>query len=515
MGDFNLLVYGDQIIGKNKKIWKAVGLDSVYALVETEQGQHLLKRMQEKGTGKWIRNHHALSYHEQDGFVHSGGEVYHEDENGNPVYDFSRMNRIYQTYLEHGMKPIVELDYLPDELSSKKMGGGPEERMFDNRSYPTDWDKWSNLLKAFMKNLEDTFGLEEIRTWYFEVWNEPDGWPVEDWPMFHRLYDVFVDAVLSIDEQLKVGGPGTYSLDFLHNFLEHVSNGTNYVTGQKGTRIDFVSHHIYGMSGSWLPEYPLIMPTVQRFNQELAWLNRLLHKYPKLNGIELHINEWGVSSHYEKSVTEYPALEVRNSEFSAAFFVKMVDCLNRIAINHNINLGMLLYWGFSVEDSKNLVFAGHRSLSTAPNLPKPILTAFEMMALMGDEFIAADGLIPGGKLGCIAAREAQNIQLMFYGFDESEIHPVTYQGDYKITGIADGNYRMKTMILDLEHHNTYRKWQEKGSPRDVKDAVFDEIRKAGELSWDEEECVSVKDGSFSSNITLTGTCIKLVVLEKE
>ena len=104
------------------------------------------------------------------------------------------------------------------------------------------------------------------------------------------MYDIFADAVLSVDRQLKIGGPGSFKQDFLHDFLEHVCNGINWITGERGTRIDFISHHIYGMSGSWLDEYPLVMPSVQRFNQEILWLSRLIGSYPQLEGAEFHLH---------------------------------------------------------------------------------------------------------------------------------------------------------------------------------------------------------------------------------
>lgn len=76
-----------------------------------------------------------------------------------------------------------------------------------------------------MKVLLLSESKDEIRTWYFEAWNEPHGWPVEGWLQFHRLYAAFADAVLSVDKQLKIGGYDSFKQDSLHDFLEHVSNG--------------------------------------------------------------------------------------------------------------------------------------------------------------------------------------------------------------------------------------------------------------------------------------------------
>lgn len=201
------------------------------------------------------------------------------------------------------------------------------------------------MLKAFVQNLADTFGLTEIRTWYFEVWNEPDSWPVDDWESFFRLYDVFAEAVKSVDSALKVGGPACFRMPLFYAFLNHVANGTNYVTGRKEIPLDYISYHIYGMSGAWLTEYPLVMPTVQRFIQELLWVQRAINTYPSLKGKEFLLNEWGVISNYERSSKEYPPLEVRNSEFSALFAVKLVDCVQELRKKFDLPLKMMLYWG--------------------------------------------------------------------------------------------------------------------------------------------------------------------------
>lgn len=505
----------DQPAGKNSRFWAACGLDSLYPLLFTEGGETLLQRMQEKGTCFWMRNHHTLSSLEKDGFSHAGGDVYSEDEEGNPVYHFEKINGIFRKYLEYGIKPVVEMDYLPDLLSRSVESGGEEEGVYRNRSYPNDWNKWAGLLRAFTQNLADTFGLEEIRTWYFEVWNEADGWPVCDWPQFHRMYDVFADAVLGVDSQLKIGGPGSFRQDFLHDFLEHVANGVNYVTGKRGTRIDFISHHIYGMSGSWLREFPLVAPTVQRFTQELMWISRLLRSYPSLKNVEFHLNEWGVSSHYEKKVTEYPTLEIRNSEYSACFFVKLIDCITQLRLRYGFKVSMLLYWGFCLEDSRGEMFAGTRSLTTAGHIPKPIQTAFEIMAQMGPELLEPQGPNPGGPVGCMASRCGNSIRLLMYCFDEYNQHQEEASGTVRIGGLSDGTYRVREVFLDREHHNTYRKWQECGSPEQPGEEDLRIIAASGELSWDREAIVQSSGGTLCLEEWLPAQSIRLIVIEKE
>jgi len=416
-----ITIHANEIRGRADHFWAASGLDELFPLVQTEAGKYCLDRMQKKGSCKYMRNHFTLSRCERMG-LRCGGDVYSEDEKGNPIYDFAWINHSFRRMVEHGIKPIVEMDFVPPALCLKgeiiQEGTG---ELQPERYIPADWEKWHGLLQAFVKNLQAEFGKEEIRSWYFEVWNEPDSWPVDTWPNFYKLYDVFVDAVTGVDEKLRVGGPGCYKNNFMHPFLNHVANGTNYVTGQKGSRIDFISYHIYGISGGWLNEYPLIMPTVQRFTQELMWLSRTIGAYPSLRHVEIQLNEWGVVSNYERDAASYPVLHLRNSEYSAVFMAKLVDCIYELREKYQLPLSLMLYWGFCGEDHFNLLFNGNRSLTTAYHIIKPIGTLHEMLAMMGDQLLCTEGLRPGGAGGCFAARGSDSVDVMLYRCDENDL----------------------------------------------------------------------------------------------
>ena len=122
---------------------------------------------------------------------------------------------------------MVECDYMPRGLTNREsdVSVGNDEGMSVRNAGPEDWDKWRDLLVAFTKNLIKTFGAEEVRTWYFEVWNEPDGWKHSEIQTFYKLYDVFVDAITSVDSQFRVGGPACYHEWFMKKFLDHVVIG--------------------------------------------------------------------------------------------------------------------------------------------------------------------------------------------------------------------------------------------------------------------------------------------------
>lgn len=503
----------NKTIGKNTQFWKASRTDLLYALADKPSGQALLDRMGETKSCVYLRNHYTLTSSIREG-VEVGIEVYSEDEKGNPVYDFSRVNQIYGEFVKRGLKPVVECDYMPKGLTGRvsDASAGNDEGMSVKNTGPNDWGKWRNLLVAFTKNLVETFGADEVRTWYFEVWNEPDGWKQSDIETFYKMYDVFVDAVTSVDPTLKVGGPACYHEWFLKNFIEHVVNGTNHVTGEKGTRIDFISYHIYGLSGSWLNGEPVIKPQVQRFSQTVLWISRLLEKYKSLKGVEFHINEWGMSSNFQKTVAEYPDLHYRNTEESPLFLVKLVDCLYAVEDNYDFPTSMLLYWGGAWEAEKDEFFLGNRGLITAGNIPKPIQTGFEMLAQLGEQRIEVNGPRIGSRLGVIATKSSEKeVQLIIYNYNETD-DDLTIADDIRIelTGLANGRFTVDEYNLDRENNNTYRQWQKQGSPKTSKEADLESLKKAANLSVTKSSDLKSMDGKLELNVRLPRHSMKLI-----
>ncbi len=502
---YEFKVNTDNAIGKNTKFWKASGTDLLYYLSEKPSGKALLDRMERTESCVYLRNHYALTRHIREG-LEVGIQVYSEDINGNAIYDFSRVNSIYGEFVKRGLKPVVECDYMPKGLTDREpdASAGNDEGLSVKNEGPEDWDKWRNLLVAFTENLIETFGADEVRTWYFEVWNEPDGWKQSEIQVFYKLYDVFVDAVTSVDSKLKVGGPACYHESFMKNFLEHVVYGMNHVTGKTGTRIDFISYHVYGLSGAWLNGEPVIRPQVQRFSQSVLWMSRLMKKYERLKGVEFHLNEWGMSSHFQKSVADYPDLQYRNSEESALFLVKLVDCLYAVEDNYDFPTSMLLYWGGAWEAEKDRFFLGHRTLTTAGNIPKPIQTGFEMLAQLGENRLEVNGSRTGRRVGTMATKSSEReIELLVYNYNETDDDfAISDQVNVQVLGLPDGEYSVEKYRLDRENNNTYRAWQKQGSPKTSKDADMESLKIAAELTITNSAKKQSVDGELLLNFAL-------------
>lgn len=514
-------IHTNSSVGANSRFWKAAGSDDLFWLTLEDAGQSMLERMKRTDSCTYLRNHYTFSSRIYQG-RELGCDVYSEDDYGNPIYDFSRINKVYKEFVKYGLKPIVEYDYLPDLLSIKldRHAEKREEGNPKSDTGPKDWDKWAGLIKAFTQNLVDTFGLDEIRTWYFEVWNEPDGWSKEDLQTFFRMYDVFVDTVTSVDDQLRVGGPASHNIYFLRDFFHHVTRGTNHVTGRTGTRVDFISHHIYGTSGHWVHEHPLARPSVQKFVQDVLFIQRLIKKHG-LEHVEFHLNEWGVCSNYHRTVDKYPALEYRNDEFSALFFTKLVHNLFAVEDAFHFPTSMLLYWGFSFETSTGEFFRGNRDLLTAGGVPKPIQTAHEMLALLGDERLEVNGPKPGGNIGVMATKSGSDqIELLAYHFNEfdDEVYEAEREEsvELRLTQITNGDrLEVSVYCLDRDHHNTYRAWQKQGSPRRAEEAELQSLLSAGELKPTDTFHIPVHSGEAVIPVTLPGHSLRLYIIRTQ
>ncbi len=508
-----------EILGENTEFWKAAGSDHLFYHVTRPSGQSLLDRMEATKSHKFLRTHHTFVQDMKKGVLR-GQNVYSEDKNGNPVYDFSNVNKVFGEYVKRGLKPVVEYDYLPKQLENKTNEGsnGNDEGMKMKNMGPNTWKNWSDLMKAATQNFIDVFGEEEVRTWYFEVWNEPDGWPMDQLGVFYKMYDVFVDAVTSVNDEFRVGGPACYHEYFLRPFLNHVVNGTNHVTGVKGTRIDFISYHIYGLSGKWLNSEPHIQPQVQRFSQSVLWLKRLMRDFPELKGTEFHINEWGMSSNFFRTVKDHPDLVYRNNEESPLFLVKLVNSLYQIEDIYNFPITVLLYWGFCGESDANEVFTGRRELTIAGNIPKPIQTGFEMLAQLKKKRIQVLRHKKDSRFGVLATKSDNGeMAIIAYNYNETDrggenMEKVTL----KFKGLKpNSTYHVKQIKLDQNNNNTYSAWEKAGSPAFLSKAKITKLKDVAYLdSRQKEDFVTDNNGNAKVEIEMATHTMQLLDIGK-
>src|ERR1700685_3676914 len=184
-----------------------------------------------QATGFEYVRFHAI-FHDEVG-------LYDEDADGKPIYNFSYVDQFYDGLLQNGVRPNVELSFMPKKLAAEQ-----DIHVFwyhPNVSPPKDWSKWSDMITQFAQHLVDRYGIDEVSQWYFEVWNEPNldfwaGQPKE--ATYYHLYDMTARALKAVSPRIRVGGPSTAQAAWVDRFIRHCVE--NHVP------LDYVSTHVYG-----------------------------------------------------------------------------------------------------------------------------------------------------------------------------------------------------------------------------------------------------------------------------
>ena len=294
--------------------------------------------------------------------------------NGKPTYNWSKIDQLYDGLLTKHIKPFVELGFTPGALATSR------NSIFfwnGNTSHP-DPAGWRDLVSAFILHIEERYGRDEVRTWFFEVWNEPNlsgFWEGADQKAYFELYDLTAKTVKFIDPALRVGGPATAGAAWVPEFLAHVR--------QSGVAVDFVTTHAYGVDGGFLdeqgksdtklsPSPDAIIGDVRRVRQQIA-----ASAFPDL---PLYFTEW--------STSYTPRDSVHDSYISASYI------LSKLEGSRGLAQGMS-YWTYSdlFEESgpPPSPFHGGFGLLNREGIRKPAFFAYKYLhALQGDSIATSD-----------------------------------------------------------------------------------------------------------------------------
>ncbi|MDD9987975.1 MAG: hypothetical protein OXQ31_16995 [Spirochaetaceae bacterium] len=460
------------------KFWQALGCDHLYQDTRSGAAEHLFARIGETGAIRYLRNHHALSDEMADFApvgeddterIPMGGGIYHEDDAGRPAYDFSIMDQVYDRWVAAGIRPIVEMDRVPSLLRAPS---GPVP--------VNDFARWTALISAFTEHLLARYGEDEVLSWYFECYNEPDRMP--GW-VHNLLYDHFVAAVTRVHPRLRVGGPAMWTAA-LGQFLEHVGRGCDQVSGGP-VRIDYVSSHRYAMSADETRNFPLVFPYVGDLVRWVEEYWAYARTFPRILEVPFHLNEWGLIGRYAWGTRHFRAMELRDTEYAGLFLAKLVTGL--VALEHwRPELGpergktpdLILYWGFAYEASRG-TFLGNRSVLTAGPVLKPIWAVYEMLARLGDERLDLGGAGAGDRVAGLATRDAcGSLRILLYHFAEGP-EPAGAAEEVRVRLDAHGALRpdeASWYLLDREHGNTFRAWEAMGRPGQLAPEQLAELR---------------------------------------
>ncbi len=453
-----------------------------------------------------IRAHHLLT--SGDGVAAlkwSSTNVYSEDANGKAVYDFRLMDGIFDAYKAAGVRPMVELGFMPKDLAAVLPGkpDQPYEVLYPkdtlsgaSNNPPKDYAKWGELARVVTAHLVERYGREEVLRWYFEVWNEPDieyfhGTEAE----YLKLYDFAVAGVRAALPGAKVGGPATtsprseHAYGYLRTFLEHVDAGKSAATGG-AVPLDFISFHAKGQ--------PVIEAgrVTMGIDRELKDVDRgfaLVAGFPKFRRLPIVLSEADPEGCAACSSKVNPANHYRNGTLYPAYTAAAYKRLLELADTHQVNLAGMLSWSFEFEGKD--YFEGFRSLATN-GVDKPVLNVFRMMGMMGGERVAvtSSGAVPmatmlstgvrgAADVDALATREKSGAEVMVWDYHDAADGGEAADASVEVEGLPVGVGRalLQEYRIDGTHSNAYTVWLGMGSPQSPTAEQIAALKAAGGL----------------------------------
>ena len=460
--------------------------------------------------------------------------AYHQDAQGNPVYDWTILDHIFDTYLKRGVRPYTEIGFMPKDLSihpdpyqhNWTPNGG---NLYTGWTYPpNDYKKWGDLVYEWTKHCVERYGRAEVEAWYFEVWNEANigywkGTPQE----FLQLHDYAIDGVRRALPTARVGGmdsAGPPGNNFTIGFLQHCLRGTNYVTGQVGTPLDFISFHAKGSPS--LVDGHVRMGIANQLRDIDNGL-RAYAAYPELKGKPVIVGESDpdTCAGCDSDVARNARYGYRNgtlySSYTAESFAREYD----IAARYEANLEGVLTWAFEFEGQP--YFEGFRTLASN-GLDKPVFNVFRMFSLMSGRRLATesdhakslDSIVRNGVRGepdisALASLDAKKLCVMVWYYHDDDLPGP--EAEVNLTfdhlPVASGEAKLEHYRIDDDHSNSFVAWKRMGSPQQPTAEQYAQLEKAGHLAaLGEPTTVSIKDSKATVKFTLPRQGVSLLKL---
>jgi xylan 1,4-beta-xylosidase len=479
-------------LGEMRPIWRFFGADEPnYATMK--DGRKLLGELGELKFGSvFFRTHNLLCTGDGTPALKWGStNIYTEDADGKPRYDWTIVDGIFDTCLARGVKPYAQIGFMPKALSIK-----PEpyqhhwtpkakyDEIYTGWAYPPkDYAKWGELVFQWVSHCVTKYGRAEVEQWFWEVWNEPNigywrGTPEE----FYKLHDSAIEAVRRALPTARVGGPDDAGGGSKHfrNFLEHCVRGTNYATGQIGTPVDFVSFHAKGQ-----PRF-IDGHVVMGIANQLRDIDSgfaVVASFPELKNKPIIIGE---SDPDGCAACQGPQLGYRNStmysSYTAASFARKYELADR----HGVHLAGALTWAFEFEDQP--LFAGFRVLASN-GIDLPVLNVFRMFGKMSGQRVAtiSDGAVSLDALmkdGVRSQLDKNELTVLAWHYHDADLSGPDADITFTLAGLplASGEARVQRYLIDRDHSNAFTAWQNMGAPPQPTAEQYAALEKAGRLT---------------------------------
>jgi xylan 1,4-beta-xylosidase len=531
----SIQVDGSKPVGEMKPFWTFFGYDEPNYTTRAD-GQKLLTELKQLSPSTvYVRAHNLLTSKGNSpgpdlkwGFT----DAYREDRKGKPIYNWQVVDSIIDTYVQRGMKPLMEIGFMPKDLSIKaepyehtwSKGGN----LWTGWTYPPkDYDKWRELVYQWVKHSIERYGKEEVVTWLWEVWNEPD---IPYWSgtfeEYCKLYDYAADGLKRACPECTIGGPHTTSprgekgYKYLTNFIEHCLRGKNYATGKTGTPLQYIGFHAKGS--------PELVDGHIRMNigAQLKDIQRgfeAVNSFPELKNIPIIIGECDPEGCAACSEKREPKYGYRNgtmySSYTAASFARIYELMDQ----YQVNLKGAVSWSFEFEDQE--WFAGFRDLATH-GVDKPVLNVFRMFGMMSGERILvqssnglratemiARGVRDQNDIHALASKGDNSICVLIWNYHDDDVKGVSSKVDLSVLGLANEKVLVHHYRIDDQFSNSFEKWKALGRPQQVSSDQYKELERAGHLQlYTSPEWIGVKSGKADLKLDLPRQGVSLIQL---
>ncbi|MBO9707899.1 MAG: beta-xylosidase [Caulobacter sp.] len=440
---------------------------------------------------------HAV-FHDVLGTVKKGPD-------GAITYDWTKLDQLYDRLLAMGVKPFVELGFTPEAMKTSDL------TIFywkGNTSHP-QFGPWANLIDAFVRHVRARYGEAEVRSWFFEVWNEPnlDGfWEKADQKVYFDLYALTSKTIKAIDPTLRVGGPSTAGAAWVPELLAYCK--------ANGAAIDFVTTHTYGVDGGFLDENGVADTKLSRSPDAIIGDVRKVRAEIEASafpGLPLYFTEW--------STSYTPRDLVHDSYHSAAYILAKLKGVKGIVQG-------MSYWTFSdlfeEPGPPSKPFEGGFGLMNPQGVRKPAWFAYKYLnALRGREIPSADGqvlaAVDGGKVAVVAWDFQQPVQPVSNRSYFSKVLPTKTAppAAFSVSGLKPGLYRLEARRTGFRANDAYTAYLEMGAPKTLSEG---QVAQLNALTTDKPEIARQvrvgADGVARLDLPMRANDIVLVTLER-
>ncbi len=501
--EVNITVEWNKEMGELKPMWAWYGYDEpnyTYMI----NGRKLLRELADLSpVPVYIRTHNLMTSGDGVPALKWGStNMYTEDPHGNPMYSWRIVDSIFDTYIHLKMRPLAEIGFMPEALSSRpqpyKHNWDPAEQnsvLFTGWAYPPkDHGKWSELIYQWVRHCVERYGKAEVETWYWELWNEPNiGYlQAEDQlKTYCTMYDYASAAVKRALPTARMGGPHIAGVAdrFMRGFILHCLQGVNAATGKVGAPLDFVAFHAKGS-----PEVVggIVQMGMQNQLYTIQENLKTISSIPTVRDLPIIIGESDPEGCAACGINTHPANAYRNgtmySSYTAASLARVYD-LNAY---YGTNIVGVVNWSFEFENQP--WFWGFRSLATN-GVDKPVLNVFRMLGMMCDRRLAVSGdlaynfksICDSGVRGknddinALASKNAYSMTVLLWNYHDRDI-----QDDGPVVVVRIENIPSKTAVvyhyrIDKTHSNSYEAWKRMGSPQNPTSDQINTLEKSGQL----------------------------------